>query len=327
MPYGHDSVVGIAMQNSYGTAATAVGSFHQIPLLNEEFGLVQEELISQNLNGRFDQGDSYSGKRQYGGRLECEAQPKALGALLTAAINDPTVITSGSVKGHTFVPRTGDWDRLSPGRPFTYYKWLAEPVSSSAQLFYDLFGGRFEFQLSEGGFAMARIAATGGKTAVTASLALTTDVGRRWPWNQSSVSLAGTAVSVISDLSLVHDEGINPKWYLDGSLSAGRGRREQFRTVRVSGTLLFESQVELDNFKNETTQALVFTLQDTTLAIQSGYFNQLQISLPSFRWTEWPIPIRGPNALEVAFGARAQYNVGSGHAVRYTLQNTFVAYT
>lgn len=325
MPYGNDAGIGIALQNSFGTAA-AVGSLHQIPVLNEDFWLQQEELISQNLNGRFDQGDSYSGKRQYGGTLEMEAQPKALGVMLCAAINDPTVITSGSVKGHTFLPRTGDWDRFAPNRPFSYYKWLAEAASNSAQLFYDLFGSRFELQLSEGGFLIARMGAAGGKTSTVASQALTADVGRRWPWNQASLSLGGAASGVISDFSLVHDEGVNPRWYLDGQLTAGRGRRESSRTVRISGTMLFESQTEYNNFVNETSQALVVTVQDTTTAIQSGYFNQLQISIPSFRWTQLPIPVRGPTALEVSFEGRGLYNANSGHTVRYTLQNTFAAY-
>ena len=324
MSYGNAAVIGIAMQNSFGTAA-AVGSIHHMPILNEDFGLRQEELISQNMNGRFDQGDSYSGKRQYGGSIESEAQPKMLGVLLTAAVNDPSVVTSGSVKTYTFAPRTGDWDRFSPNRPFSYYKYLAEAASNSAQMFYDLCGATFGLQLSEGGFLVARMGAIGGKTSTVASQSLTADGGRRWPWNQSSVSLAGTATGVISEFSLEHSEGINPRWFLDGSFSAGRARREQSRTVRVSGTLLFESQTELNNFKNETDQTLVITLQDTTTAIQSGYFNQLQISIPSFRWVNFQIPVRGPTALEVAFQGRGIFNAGSGHTVRYVLANTYAA--
>src|SRR5690554_6690003 len=140
MPYGQDAVVGIAMQNSFGTAAN-VGSLHHIPLLSEDVGLVQQELLSQNLTGRFDEGDSYSGTRRFDGTIECEAQPKALGALLTATINDPTTTTSGSVGTFVFKPRTSDWDAFSPNRPVTYFKDLKE--AGSAQLFYDLCGTRF----------------------------------------------------------------------------------------------------------------------------------------------------------------------------------------
>lgn len=320
--YGNNAVIGIAMQTSFGTAAN-VGSLHQIPILNEGFGLNQEELLSKNMYGRFEEGDSYSGKRQYGDQLECEAQPKFLGELLTAVVNDATVATSGSLKTYTFAPRTGDWDQYAPNRPFSYYKYLAE--AGSAQLFYDLVGSRLELQLSEGGLLIARMGAVGGKTSAVASQALTADSGRRWPWNQASLSLNGAANALISDLSLVHDEGINPKWLLDGSLTASRVVRENNRTVRVSGTLLFSSQAELDNFKAEVTQPFVFTIQDTTTAVQSGYYNQLQVSIPTWRWIQFPIPIRGPQALEVQFSARGQYNAGSGHVIRYTLQNTWAA--
>ena len=322
MPYGNDSVIGIAMQNSFGTAA-AVGSIHHIPVLNEDYGLKQEELLSRNLNGRFDEGDSYSGKRQYGGQLEAEAQPKMLGVLLTAGINDATAATSGSLRTYTFTPRTGDWDRYAPNRPFSYYKYLAD--GGSAQLFYDMIGSRFELQLQEGGFLTARLAAVGGKTSAVASQSLTADSGRRWPWNQSSLSLGGTANGEVSEFSLVHDEGINPRWFLNGSLYAGMAKREQSRTVRVSGTMLFSTYAEFNNFVNETSQVLVLTIQDTTTAVQSGYYNQLQISIPSFKWTDMPIPVRGPTALELSFSGRGVYNTGSGHTVRYTLQNTYAA--
>lgn len=324
MPYGHDAVIGIAFQNSFGTAAV-VGSLHHIPVLNEDYGLQQEDLISMNLNGRFDEGDSYSGKRQYGGQVEAEGQPKMLGALLKAAINDPTTVSSGTgLKTHTFLPRTGDWDTYSPNRPFTYYKYLAD--GNSAQMFYDLCGTRMEFQLSEGGFLVARMAGVGGKTSTVASQALTADGGRRWPWNQGSLSMNNVGYGTVSDFSLVHDEGIEPRWFIDGQLHSGRARREASRTVRVSGTLLFESQNELNQLKNETAVPLVLTLRDTTTEIQSGYYNTLEISIPTFRWVQIPIPIRGPSALEVQFEGRALYNVGSGHSVRYTLINTWAAY-
>lgn len=327
MSYGNASVIGIAMQNSFGTLAAA-GSLHHIPILNEDFGLKQEELLSQNLNGRFDEGDSYSGKRQYGGTLQSEAQPKMLGVLMTAAINDATVVTSASLRTYTFAPRTSDWDRYSPNRPFTYHKSLNEAASNSAQLFYDLCGGAFGLQLSEGGFLIARMGGIGGKAAAVGSSAAvvpTADSGRRWPWNQSSVSLGGVAIGVIPEFNLEYDEGINPRFFLDGTLTAGRIRRESARRIRISGTMLFESQSELNAFKNETQQTLVITLQDTTTAIQSGYYNTLQISIPSFYYVDAQVPVRGPNANELTFQGRGVYNAGSGHTGRFTLTNTYAA--
>lgn len=322
MPYGQNASIGIAMQNSFGTAA-AVGSIHQIPLLNEDIGLSQEELISQNLNGRFDEGDAYSGQRQYGGQLECEAQPKALGALLTAVINDPVQTQVASfVQSFVFTPRTSDFDRNIPNRPVSYYKWLAE--ADSAQLFYDLAGTRLELQQSAGGFLLARVGFVGGKRSVVASQDLTLDSSRRWPWNTASLSLGGSAVTDFTDITITHDEGVQARWTLDGSRDANRAKRATSRTIRIAGTLIFESPTELNNFVNETEQSLVLTFRGTT-AIQSGYFNQLQISMPAFKWLDYKPAVRGPGETEVSFTGKADYHPGSGHSVQYTLQNTYVA--
>jgi hypothetical protein len=322
MPYGQNASIGIAMQNSFGTAA-AVGSIHQIPLLNEDVGLSQEELISQNLNGRFDEGDAYSGPRQYGGTLEAEAQPKALGALLTAVINDPVQTQVQSfVQSYVFTPRTGDFDRNIPNRPVTYYKWLAE--ATSAQLFYDLAGSRLELQQSQGGFLLARVSFVGGKRSAVASQALTLDSSRRWPWNTASLSLNGTAVTDFTDITITHDEGLEARWTLDGSRDANRVKRSASRTVRIAGTLIFESPAELNNFVNETSQPMVLTFRGTT-AIQSGYFDQLEISMPAFKWLDYKPVVRGPGEVEVNFTGKADYHAGSGHSVRYTLQNTYTA--
>lgn len=322
MPYGQNAGIGIAFQNSFGTAAD-VGSLFQIPLLSEDVGLAQEELISENLNGRFDEGDAYSGRRSYGGDLEAEAQPLQLGALITSVVNDPTTTNSGTgLATHVWQPRTADWDINIPNRPVSYYKHLKEASSTSAQMFYDLCGSRLELQQSEGGFLIARVAYVGGKTSVVGSQNIGLDDGKRWPWNQASLSLGGAAVTDFADISITHDEGIDPRHLLDGALVANRIKRTGERTIRVSGTLVFESQQELNNFKNETVQALVLSWRGTT-EIQSGYYNQLTIDIPSFKWLDFKPTIDGPGELEVNFTGKAEYNSGSGTSIQYTLINTY----
>lgn len=322
MPYGQDATIGIALQNSFGTQA-AVGSIHQVPLLNEDVGLAQEELISQNLNGRFDEGDAYSGPRQFGGQLEAEAQPKALGALLTAAIGDPTQTAVESfVQSYVFDPRTSDFDANIPNRPVSYFKHLKD--SNSAQLFYDLAGARFELQQSQGGFLLARVNFVGGKRATVGSQGLTLDSSPRWPWNTGSLSLGGSAVDDFTDITITHDEGMEPRFTLDGTLVANRIKRATARTIRVAGTLIFETQDELDNFVNETTQQMIITFRGTT-EIQSGYFDTLTVDMPAFKWLDYKPVVRGPGEIEVSFTGKADYHPGSGQSIQYTLQNTWTA--
>ena len=323
MPYGQNAGIAIAFQNSFGTVA-AVGSLFQLPVLTEDVGLAQDELISQNLNGRFDEGDAYSGHREYGGPFEAEAQPLALGALISSVVNDPTSVTSGSLGTHTWNPRTGDWDGSAPNRPVSYYKYLVD--GGSAQFFYDLVGSRLEILQSEGGFLTVRTNYMGGKTSAVASQALTLDSTPRWPWNTASLSLGGAGVNDFRNITITHDESLESRFTLDGTLTANRIKRNQARTIRVAGTLIFESQTELNLFKAETSQALILTFKSDKTEIQSGYNNQLTIDIPSFKWLEWKPSVQGPGEIEVNFRGKADYHAGSLSSIQYTLINTHAAY-
>ena len=321
MPYGQNAGLALAFQNSFGTAA-AVGSLHHLPTLNTNIGLSQDELISQNLNGRFDESDAASGRRRYGGQWEGEAQPQALGALITSVINDPTHVDSGAgLATYTWKPRTSDFDSNVAHRPVSFYKWLVE--ADSAAYFYDLVGTRLEFTISEGGFLLARTAYVGGKFSAVASQSLTAENTRRWPWNTTSLSLGGSANANFRNLTIVHDEALEELFTLDGTLTTNRVKRRNPRTIRVNGTLVFENPTEFDNFMNETTQAFVLTLQNTAVAIQSGYYNTLKIDIPQFKWLQFNPPVSGPGPVEVSFTGKGEYKATSATMVQYTLQNSW----
>lgn len=322
MPYGQDVGIAIGFQPAWGTQVD-VGSLFQIPFLSEDVGLTQEDLISENLRGLFDEGDSYSGQREYGGSIEAEAQPIALGAMITAVVNDPVSVSSDDLRTYTWNPRTTDFDSNVPNRPLSYYKHLKESSSVSAQLFYDLAGSQLEFQLSAGGFFVVRNTYVGGKTATVASQALVLDSGRRWPWNQASIQLAASAVADFTDFTITHNEGLEARWTLDGALVANRIKRASARTLRIAGTVIFESQTELNNFKNEATQQLIITLESAGTEISSGYNNHLTIDIPQFKWIDYKPVVQGTGEIEVNFTGKAEYHTGSASMVQYTLVSTF----
>src|ERR1700740_2566883 len=143
--YGAQAKYGFARQTAEGTpvvATTSPGSFHPFPLLNEDIGLEKDEVISGNLTGRFAQGASYDGPANVNGTIEFEITPRNLGAALAMAVNhNPAVITSGSVKGYTFLPNTADFSATAIEAPFTGYKQFAD--SNSAEQFSDLQFGEF----------------------------------------------------------------------------------------------------------------------------------------------------------------------------------------
>jgi hypothetical protein len=79
MSYGAQMKFGIARQTVGGTAVTAVGSFFPLAVVNEGLSLEKEELISQNLSGRFEQGAVYDGVSTVRGTIEFEVT-RGLGA-------------------------------------------------------------------------------------------------------------------------------------------------------------------------------------------------------------------------------------------------------
>jgi len=105
LSYGAQIKYGIARQSAAGTAVTAPTSFHGFAFVSESIGYEAEELISQNLTGRFSQGAAYSGPRNVAGTIEFEVTPRNLGAALAAAVNHvPASVSSDSIRSLTFLP-------------------------------------------------------------------------------------------------------------------------------------------------------------------------------------------------------------------------------
>src|SRR6185295_19609447 len=90
MSYGAQAKVGFARQTnpgSYVIATTVPGSYHAMGFVSHDIGLEKDELISQNLIGRFEQGATYSGASKVNGTIEFEATPRNLLTALGLSVN------------------------------------------------------------------------------------------------------------------------------------------------------------------------------------------------------------------------------------------------
>ena len=63
MPYGAQAYIGIARQTNVGSAnlVSTISSYHHVPVRSSDVGYEKQEVISQNLTGRFSQGATYDG--------------------------------------------------------------------------------------------------------------------------------------------------------------------------------------------------------------------------------------------------------------------------
>jgi len=134
--------------------------------------------------------------------------------------------------------------------------------------------------------------------------------GSEYVWDQCSISLGGTAIDEMSTISLTFNNNLEGKGTLNFSKFFNRIKRAGYRTIEISGTLLFTNQTEADAFRNQTERRLVITTK------QGCSF--LEIDIPSMRYNVFPVNIGGPGQIEVGFSGSAKYNSTSGTMIEIT---------
>lgn len=327
MPYGAQIKFGIARQTNAGSFTTAAGSFHHLPLVSEDVGFEKEEVISQNLIGRFEQGAAFDGVASVRGTIEFEPLPKSLGAVLMAVIGRAqTAAVSGTLSTLGFVPRTADFSAILVNDPITIYKQYAD--ASSAEHFYDCQFGQVEFTFSQGQLARTRATVIGGLRAATGigSLNLPLDIGEAgqgWLWDVCSVSFGGAAIQNMSEVTVALNEGIAPVFTLNGTLTPYKYSRESFREVTVNGNMLFDSRSLFNDFIAGTQRQLIITARNTRTAIQSGFFPTITLDVPQLKLTAVKPATQGPGEVSIPFTGRGVIDPSSAYSFKVTLMNTY----
>lgn len=329
MSYGAQLKFGIARQTNAGSYNTTATSFHGFALTAEQVGLEKEELISQNLTGRFEQGAVYDGVANVAGTIDFELTPRNLGIALAAAVNySPATVTSGSVKAYTFLPNTQDYSATLVKAPFTIYKQFTD--AQSAELFYDAQFGQLSFTVAQGAFVKGQLTQAGGTRLSTGTGSASvmpdaTDVGVLYPWNVASISYGGTGIADYSEITVSLNESIDPLYTINGTLAPYKYTRSAFREVTVNGTMYMTDRSVLNNFAAGTQARLLITVVNTRTAIQSGYYNTLTIDVPQLKVTAFKPGVSGPGEVSVQFTGRGVLDPSSSYAVQYVLTNTYGA--
>lgn len=321
MSYGQKSAVALIMQNSYGTVGD-VSSAYFIPFTAESLKINKPPLYSENMRGIFDEGDTYEGANTVDGSIESEAQPIALGAMLKTVL-DHSVSAVDSVFEHTFKPRSSDFDENCANQPVTAYVYRD---TGSADIYANLNGAMLELGIANGEFLRAKVDFVGGTFSQQASTAASFPVGKRWTWAVTSVSLGGSAIDDIVNLTITLDDGaLEASHTLNNSLFPSRIKRTGFRTIAVDGTFKFDNQDEYQQFLSQSERELVLTFTGPT-EISSGHYEVLTIKLPLLRYEAANPNAGGPGEIEMPVTARGKYSVESGTSMQITLTNTQATY-
>ena len=321
MSYGMRSRIGIDRQDS-GDVAVA-DSMHWVSVLDESIGQDKPALMAEGMRGIYDEGAVYEGPNVVPGEINAEANPISLGVFLRAIMGAETLATSGALVTHTWEPRAADFDALYAGDPLTIHKHVDD--AGSGTNFYDMVANEFELSISHGELLKMRLGLVGGKRSQIAPLAASYPSGKVWTWNQGSMQLGGNAIGTLRSLTYKQTEQIEPMHTLDGSLDPSRFKRTGYREIALDGVMVYDNQDQYQDFLAQTEQAFKVNWRGST-EVQSGYYDELTIDVPLFRFGEFKPAAGGPGKIEVSFSGKGVYSVDSATGVRFTLQNTHPEY-
>jgi hypothetical protein len=316
--YGQNIKLGIAFQNSGGTIHAS--SAYWIPHLSDSITLTKEVISESNARGVFDQGGLYEVGQSVGGDIQCEADLRTVGVLCQSVINDATTVTSGSMKRHTFLPRTSDFDEFFAGRPVSIIKRFND--GGSSHIYYDAVGQSLTFNYANGELLKISANYLGKGFSRNTNVGSTGIAGLQTLWDQTSITFSAVGFDEMEELSITINEPMAAHGALHGSQTPRHIKREGFRSVEVSGTMVFTNQTRFNDFINQTEHVLrAFT--ESRTEVQSGYKGYIDVNVRAFRFTEYPIVNQGPGLIKVAFQGMAAFDNVTSRSYDVTVRNNY----
>lgn len=315
MTYAQRWNVGMGFQNSWDSVADT-GSLHFIPIIEESVGINIPELADENMRGVFEEGDNYGGARTADGEISARAQAIPFGAMLSSIMERTAVSSVNGLTTHTFKPRATDFDDFCANQPTTVYKYMQ---TGSAQQFYNMTGNMLELSIAHSELAMAKVGFIGGNYQQIANVAATYPTGKKFGWDVCSVTLGGSNIDYIRNLTVTMEENLEAVHTVNGSKYPWAIKRTDFRTIAVGGTLRFKDQTEYQAFLAQSEREMEINFMNVSSEV-------IRITLPTMLWNELKPVAGGPGAVEVSVSGKAKYSVNSAVSMQVTLVNTLGAY-
>ena len=318
MSYGMDGHLKAGFQSAFGTAN--VDSYHSIPILSENLALTINQLETDELRGRYTRATNKEGTNDVAGDIAIEGHPIDMGIFLKGWFGQSSGTLTDSVTTHSFKPVVSDFSSNAAVPPFTVEAYRG---AGSAHQYYDCCVNELTIELTQGDVQKMTASFVGGKFQKVEKTVAAYEQGSAFTWHQGSISLDGSGVCAISEMSITLNNNLEAKHTICGEKTASRIKRTSFQSFEISGTIFFEDDVQFDKFRSQEQQRLVQTLVGQEI---TSYSTEMTIDIPSFRLTEYAPPREGPGEIEVSFTGMAEYNSGSGTAIEITLTNTQTAY-
>ena len=321
MAYGQNGHIGISFQDSLGTSN--VDSMDYFPMVSESLTESIEDLLSESLSSRYEEPDSYEGMHAVEGDVVFEVHPHLIGKLCKAWAGQSTPTIVNSAYSHLALPVTTDFiEGVAALIPMSIEVYKD---TGSASLFFDCMLNTLAFEIAQGAFYKVTASIIGAQFAFIDKSTPSYDQSSFYTWDTASLSIAGTAVSDISQATITLNNNLAGKAFLDGKKYNSRILRDDFRTIEIAGTALLNGVSEVEAYKNRTQRRMVLTTTDPS-TIMDNTHNSLEIDVPKMLYTDFPDNISGSGLIEVGFTAKGKYDTTSSYAVQLTAVNTTPAY-
>lgn len=318
MGYGIGGFLAVSRQQSFGTATS---SWEYVGIISESLTTNIEQLIEENLYGRFDEPDQREGLLTVAGDVVFEPHPITLGHFLRAVSGQASATAVDSSFTWQFVPKQTDFDDLCALPPYTLQVYRSV---GSAYQFTDAIVHTLAVEITAGAIVRATASIMARVSSLMNYTTASYPTGDPWMWNQASVSMAAAANSDMESVTVTIDNPVEGVPLLDGTKIHGRYKRTGFRTVRIAGTQDFSTQTQYNIFRSQSRQAIDITLRGAATA--TSYYNTLTLEMPQVVYSTFGAEIGGPGRISASYEGKAEYDTGSSYTIRPTLVNTRAAY-
>jgi hypothetical protein len=317
----------------YAPSATFPDSMYFLPFISESLTETKEELISNNITGIWDEGDSIEGVKEATGDIVIEPTPIHLNRFIALLGAVQTEVQSNDIYTRSYIlNQGGSYNSHASNFSLNVYRDDLnsgfDAYRSHEMLYCALNSINFEF--NHGALPLVTMNvmpwySTQVESVYTASY---DSDDKEYSWASNSASISGTGTSGLRSLSITVTNNYENIRTIGTDILTGQSGEVQFqyrnaaRTVDVSGTIVTYDYDVHSSFVNYETIPIKYYIPGTEIA--SGYTGSLLIDMPSVQITEFSQNISGPGIIETSFTGKAKYNAGSGTAIEFTIQNTAV---
>lgn len=311
--YGVRGHIGLGKETTWGVAVAATD---YLEALSEGVTETLDRYPTKAIIGALYEPDDMPGLYRVGGPIVAAAHPVSVGHFLNAAFgaSSISVVLSGALWTTAFTPASGDAASANPLPAYTAE--IFRDVTSS-QRYAGLQCTGLTFEVSPN--APLRVTANWlGKAATNIAKTTPSFPGsptQPFAFDTASLTLGAGATALLEALTITVDNRLTGVPVLNAATEIAKVRREGAPTVRVSGTMAFESITEYLNFRNQTEQRLMASF------VRASSF-ALVLDCPRVVYTTHPLGLDGEGRPMVRVEGIARYHTTSLYAIEARLTTT-----